>query len=223
MYFSNRASAGRTLAKQLLAYQNQQCIVLALSESSTVVAAQIALKLHASMALYMMKDIVLPNENDAAAALSSTGAFQYNSLYSAGEIEEIAGEYRNFIDEQRIKKNHELNVLLGDGGAIKKEMLRHHVVIVVADGIASGFILNMVAEFLRTVAIKKFVVATPVASVEAVDRMHTVADELVCLNVPENFMGVAHYYEENSTTTIEDALLIIKNISLSWSQPKTRR
>jgi putative phosphoribosyl transferase len=216
MYFPDRATAGKLLAERLSSYQNQPTIVIALSESSAVVAAQVALQLHASMALYMIKDIVLPNEIEALAALSSTGVFQYNSLFSAGQVEELASEYRGFIEEQRIQKNHEMNVLLGEAGTIRKDLLRHHVVILVADGLASGFALNMAGEFMRTVAIKKFVVATPVASVEATDRMHSIADELHCLYVPDNFMGVDHYYETTGKTTVEDALKIIKNISLSW-------
>jgi predicted phosphoribosyltransferase len=216
MYFTDRASAGRKLAELLQAYKSKNTVVIALSEGSTVVAAQVALQLHASMALYMIKDITLPNEIEAAAALSSSGIFQYNSLFSAGEVEEMASEYRSYFDEQRIQKNHELNLLLGDKGTIKKELLRHHTVIVVADGIASGFALSMVAEFLRTIAIERFVIATPIASVEAIDRMHILADELQCLSVPEHFMNVDHYYEENVKITVADAIKIISNISLLW-------
>jgi putative phosphoribosyl transferase len=216
MYFSDRASAGRLLAERLTMYENQNTVVIALSESSTVVAAQVALRIHASMALYMIKDINLPNEVEAAAALSSTGIFQYNTLFSAGQIEEMASEYRTYFDQERIRKNHEMNVLLGDTGTIKKELLRHHVVIVVADGLASGFTLSMVSEFLRSVAIKRFVIATPIASIEAIDHMHTAADELHCLSVPDNFMNVNHYYDQDGKTSIQDALKIIRNISLAW-------
>lgn len=218
MYFVDRAEAGRLLAERLGAYSKQPTVVLALSESSAVVAAQVAMRLHANMLLYMIQDINLPNEPDAAAAITSTGEFGYNTLLSAGEIEEMVGENRGYIEEQRIQKNHELNVLLGDGGVIKKEMLRHHVVIVVADGMSSGFALNMVSAFLKTIAIKKFVVATPVATVDAIDTMHIVADELHCLSIPNNFMGTDHYYEEENKVSVEDALKIIRNISLTWKQ-----
>lgn len=218
MYFIDRAEAGKKLAERLLEYSGQQTVVMALSESSAVVAAQVAIKLHASMVLYMIKDIRLPNEPEAAAAITSTGEFGYNSLLSAGEVEEIVGEYRGYIEEQRIQKNHELNVLLGDSGVIKKEMLRHHVVIVVADGLSSGFALNLVASFLKTIAIKRFVVATPLATIEAIDVMHIVADELHCLTIPNNFLGVDHYYEKENKVTVVDALKMIRNISLAWKQ-----
>lgn len=218
MYFIDRAEAGKKLAERLLAYRDQPTVVLAMSESSAIVAAQVAMRLHANMVLFMVKDIRLPNETDSAAAISSTGEFGYNTLLSAGEVEEISGEFRGFIEEQRIQKNHELNVLLGDGGVIKKDMLRHRVVIIVSDGLDSGFGLQMVANFLKTVAIKKVVVATPIASVNAIDLMHIVADELHCLSIPDNFMGTDHYYEQKNAVTVEDALKMIRNISLTWNQ-----
>ncbi len=218
MYFVDRAEAGKKLAERLLVYSGQPTVVLAMSESAAVVAAQVAMRLHASMVLFMVRDIRLPNEPDSAAAISSTGEFGYNTLLSTGQVEEIAGEYRGYIEEQRIQQNHELNVLLGDGGVIKKEMLRHHVVIVVSDGLSNGFGLQMVSNFLKTIAIKKFVVAAPIATVEAIDLMHTIADELHCLNIPDNFMGVDHYYEKKNNVTVEDALKMIRNISLAWQQ-----
>ncbi|CAN5435285.1 phosphoribosyltransferase [soil metagenome] len=218
LYFIDRADAGKQLAERLLKYENQNTVVVALSESSVVVAAQVAMRIHANMVLYMIKDIRLPNEPDAAAAVTSTGGFGYNTLFSAGQIDEIASEYRGYIEEQRIQQNHELNILLGNGGVIKKEMLRHHVVIVVSDGLGSAFSVNLVASFIKSINIKRFVVATPIATVDAIDVMHVVADELHCLSIPDNFMGVDHYYEKQSKVTVDEALKIIRNISLVWKQ-----
>lgn len=218
MYFTDRVEAGKQLAERLSTYRDKQTVVVALTESSAIVAAQVAIRLHASMVLYMIKDIRFPNEDTAIAGMSSAGGFQYNSLLSAGEVEEISSEYHGWMDEQRMQKNHELNVLLNDGGAIKKEMLRHHVVIVVADGVISTFAVDMVANFLKTIAIKRFVLATPLASVEAVDRMRVISDELHCLGVYANLVDIAHYYEKKTDIGVDDVLKIIRNISLSWSQ-----
>lgn len=218
MYFSDRVEAGKQLAERLLMYRDKQTVVLALNETSAIVAAQVAMKLHANMVLYMIKDIRFPNEEDVLAGMSSTGDFHYNSLLNAGEVEELASEYHGWLDEQRMQKNHELNVLLSDGGTIKKDMLRHHIVIVVADGVISTFALDMVANFLKTIAIKRFVIATPIANVEAVDRMRVLSDELHCLGVHANLVDINHYYDKNSEITVPEVLKIIRNISLSWEQ-----
>src|SRR5207253_7620036 len=125
----------------------------------------------------------------------STGNFAYNNMFSTGQLEELAADFRSYIEQKRIEKMHELNILVGKDGELHKEYLRHHIVILVSDGLINGFSLDIANDYLKSVALKKLVVATPLATVPAVDRMHLVADEISCLSVLPNFMGVDHYYE----------------------------
>jgi predicted phosphoribosyltransferase len=218
MYFKNRAEAGRKLATKLhKKYAAEHCVVLALSPGAIIIGAQISMKIHANLALLLTENIYLPGETEAIAGQSSAGTFTYNNMFSTGQLEELVSEYHGFLDEQRMQKNHYMNVVLGHGGEIKKELLRHRVVILVADGLANGFSLEVAAEFLKTVAIKRLVIATPTASVTAIDKMHLIGDELVCLSVPANYFGVDHYYEENTIPDIEGVQTIIRNITMSWS------
>ena len=218
MYYRNRAEAGRQIADKLSKYKSQNIVVLALDEGSSIVAAQVAMKLHANLMLYLIKNIYLPGENQALAGLSATGTYSTNDYFSAGELEEMSGEYHGYIDQKRMEANHDLHVLLGRDGEIDKSLLRHRIVIVVADGLASGFALQVCADFLKTVAVKKVVAVTPVASLAAVDRMHLIADELCCLSVTENFLGPDHYYDDNTIPEIDGVLKIMRNITLSWER-----
>lgn len=187
--------------------------------SSSIVAAQVAMKLHANMLIYVVKDINFPGGKDTLAELGTGDIFGYNSQFSTGEVDEYAMEYRTYIDQQRIEKSHELHMLLGADGEIDKKLLRHRTVLLVSDGLASPAPLDVVGNFLKTVAIKKLVIATPIASVSAVDRMHLVADDLCCLSTPDNFMSVDHYYEQNNVPDMDGILKIMRNISLNWEDP----
>lgn len=218
MYYKNRAEAGRQIADQLDKYKSQNLVVIALDEGSSVVAAQIAMKLHANLVLYLIKNIYLPGETEAIGGMSSTGTYSLNDYFSAGQLEDMTTEYHNYIDQRRMEANHELHLLLGRDGEISKQLLRHRVVIVVADGLATGFSLQICADFLKTVAIKKMVAVTPIASVQAVDRMHLISDEICCLAVTPNFMGPDHYYDDNTHPGIEGVLKIMRNISLNWER-----
>jgi predicted phosphoribosyltransferase len=60
------------------------------------------------------------------------------------------------------------------------------------------------------------VVATPLATVPAVDKMHMVADELHVLDVKQNFMGVDHYYDKNDVPSHEETVAKINQIILNW-------
>lgn len=219
MYFKDRVEAGRKLAAELEAYRKKNTVVIALSESSVVVAAQVAASLHATLLLYLVRDILLPGETEAVAAISSTGAFRYNDGLSAGQVAEISSEFRNFIEQEKFGRMHDMNILLGSEGEIDKKMLRHRNVILVADALPDGFSLAMVYEYLKTVSIKRIVVAAPVVGVAAIDRLHAVADELHVGGVTDNFLSIDHYYDDNDKPDLEQVKAIIRNISLAWESP----
>lgn len=218
MYFKNRAEAGQRLTPTLKRYAKQNVVVVALSEGGVIVGAQIAMAIHANMMMLLTENIYLPGEPDAVAAMSSTGSFAYNSMYSTGQLEELKAEYHSYIEQQRFEKMHRLNILVGKDGEIHKEYLRHHTVILVSDGLANGFSLDVAADFFKTVALNKMVIATPLASVPAVDRMHLLADEISCLSVVPNFMTLNHYYDDNTIPPLKDLMRVISSIALHWQR-----
>lgn len=217
MYFHNRAEAGRKLAAKLEKFKSQDVVIIALGAGASIIAAQIAMKLHSNMALYFVKDIVLPGETDAIAGMG-TDSFTYNDFFSPGELEELTMEYHQVIDQQRYEKFHDLNMVLGHDGAIKKELIRHRTVILVSDGLSNGFSLNVAADFFKKVAIKKLIIVSPFASVNAVDRMHLIGDEIVCLSIIDNYVNTNHYYDDNTIPDVEGALKIMRNIALNWER-----
>lgn len=216
MYFKNRAEAGKKLAAKLEGYANQNIIVVALGEAATVVAAQIALKLHATLTLLPVEQINLPGEPDPLAGVTSEDTFTYNTQFSEGQLEDFKGEFHNYIDQQRMEKIHKLNSLVGKGGEIDRGLLKNHVVILVSDGLSSPFALDVALDFLKPVKVKKLVIATPLASVAVVDRMHLTADEVHCLAVPENYISTEHHYDDNNFPSHEEAIKIIENNPLYW-------
>lgn len=216
MYFRNRAEAGRKIAEQLKGYRKDNVAIVSLSEGGVIIGAQVAMALHANLMLMLSENIYLPGEPEAVAALGSTGTFTYNNMLSAGQIEEFVNEFHGVIEAERLEKMHRLNILVGKDGEIHKEYLRNHTVILVSDGLANGFSLDMAAAFFKTVKLKKLIVATPLASVPAVDRMHLLGDEICCLSVIPNYMGTNHYYEDNTIPKLEDLFKVVKNIALHW-------
>jgi putative phosphoribosyl transferase len=218
MYFRNRAEAGRKLTTKLLNYKHENTVVMALSPGGVIVGAQIAMKIHANLMFLLTENIYLPGEHDALAAMSSVGSFTYNNLYTPGQLEEFMGEYHQFIEAQKIEKLHKLNVLMGHDGEIHKDYLRRHNVILVSDGLSNGFSLEVAAQFLNTVAIKRLIIVTPLASIGAVDKMHLIGDEIVCLSVVDNYINTEHYYDDNTIPPIADLLKVMRNIPLNWDR-----
>jgi putative phosphoribosyl transferase len=217
MYFESRAQAGQLLAAELAeTYRYEDCVVVALSDGAVQVGEQIAGALHCLLTMLLVEDIAVPGENQSFGGVSQNGSFTYNGMFSAGEIEEYTSEFHGYLDEQKREAFQRINRLLGDGGLIDNSMLRDRVVILVADGLDSGASLDVAIDFLKPIRVRRVIVATPLATISAVDKLHIVSDEIHVLDVKENFMGVNHYYEQNDIPSHEETIAKINEIVLNW-------
>lgn len=217
MYFESRADAGAKLAERLLEkYRYENCAVVALSDGAVLVGEQIAAALHCVLTMLLIEDIEVPGESMSFGGVSENGGFTYNGMFSVGEIEEYTSEFHGYLDEKKREAFQEINRLLGDGGLIDKSLLLDRTVILVADGIDNGASIDVAMDFLKPIRTQRIVVATPVASVPAVDKLHIAADEIHILDVKENFMGTNHYYTDNTIPSHEDTIAKINQIVLNW-------
>jgi putative phosphoribosyl transferase len=216
MYFHSRAEAGQKLAAELQHFRYENTAVVALSDGAAIVAEQIAMSLHCVLTMLLNENVHMPGEPSTLGTVTQGGQFVYNSALSAGEIDEYYSEFHGYIEDQKREKWSHLNHLLGQGGLIDPALLRDHVIILVSDGFKHGTSLDAAAEFFKHVKISKLVVATPIASVPAVDRMHIIADELHCLSVTENYIDTNHYYDVNEIPSHEEIAQRINNIVHNW-------
>ncbi len=217
MYFESRTQAGQLLAAELVdKYRYENCAVVALSDGGVQVGEQIASELHCILTMLLIEEIPVPGENINFGGVSQNGNFTYDSNFSEGEAEEYTGEFHGYLEEQKREAFQRMNRLLGEGGVIDNDMLRDHTVILVSDGLESTSSIDVAMDFLKPIRMNRLVIATPLATVPVVDRLHIVADELHILDVKENFMGVNHYYETNDVPSHEETIAKINQIILNW-------
>jgi len=218
MYFKSRADAGRQLAAKLDQYKSVNTTIIALSAGAVIVGAQIAMRLHSSLTMLLTEDIILPGEHDPLAVLASDNTFTYNSKFSTGELEMMQSEYLSVIEGQRLAKLRKLHTLLGHGGEIHRELLRRRTVILVSDGLNSGISLDLAHDFLKPVKVQRLIVVTPIASVHAVDKMHLIGDDILCLSVKENYLETNHYYDDNTIPPVDDLIKIVSMTPVHWDR-----
>lgn len=218
MYFKSRAEAGKLLADKLTHYRVENTAVLALSEGAALVGAEIAKRLHTNLLILQTENIFLPGELDAIAGQTAGNTLTYNNMFSPGQLEDYLSEFRQFIDAQRIEKFHKLNMMIGQSGEVKRDLIRHHVVIVVSDGVDNGFSLDIAADYLKQTAIQKLVAAVPVVNADAMDHLRLSTDELHLLTIADNYFGANHYYEENELPDFEGVQNIMRDIALKWQR-----
>ena len=217
MYYKDRGDAGNQLAERLVpTYRYEDCAVIALNDGAVLVAEPIAAQLHSVLTMLLIENIEIPGEGLTIGGLSQAGTFTYNGMLSAGEVEGYRQEFFGYFEEKKREAMGRINRLLGDGGLIDKDLLRDRNIILVSDGFADAASLDVALDFLKPIRTKRLIIATPTASIPAVDRLHLFADELVVLDVKANFMGVDHYYDENTIPSHEETVKKINDIILNW-------
>lgn len=217
MYYKSRHQAGQLLASKLVdKYRYENCAVVALSDGGVIVGAEIASRLHCVLTMLLTEEVKLPGETKPIAVVNQDGGFTYNNLFSTGQLEGFTADYHNYLEQEKMQKFHAINRLLGDGGLIRRDLLYGRNVILVSDGLNSGISLDAASDFLKPIKIDRLIVATPLATVAAVDRMHILADEIQCLSVVENYMNTNHYYDDNKMPNRDLIIKTIETIVLNW-------
>jgi putative phosphoribosyl transferase len=217
MYFASRMQAGRMLAAQLaIKYRYEDCAVVCLNDGGVMVGSQIAIELHAIMTMLLTAEINLPMEPEAIGGISQDGSFSYNKFYYPGELDELTAEYYQYIEGEKLSKLQDMQRLIGDGGLIRRDLLKGRNIIIVSDGLQSSFTLDIAIQYLKPVAIKKVIVASPLASLKTVDRMHILADEIYCLSVVEDYISTDHYYDTQDVPSHDKVIETLEKIIFEW-------
>jgi putative phosphoribosyl transferase len=196
--FQNRSHAGKLLAAKLRQYQNVPGVLLAVPRGGVPVAYEVAKELHLPLEVILVKKLGHPsNKEYAIGAVGLTESFVMphegvTDYYIQTQSEKI----RSRLQEMKEK-------FMGDH---EPEDLHGKTVIVIDDGIATGNTLIATLRILKKSEPGKIIVATPVVSKTAAEKIKKEADELVAVLVPETFYGVGLFY--NDFTQVSDQQVI---------------
>jgi putative phosphoribosyl transferase len=211
MYFRDRMQAGEMLAAELGRYVFEPTVILTLSAGGTLVGAPIAKQLKASMSLLLTEPIKLPGVVEQVVGLiDQRGHFTYDEFIAAGHLEEYLIEMRSVIEEEKMQKLYKMARVLQGDDIVEPKMFRDKHVIIISDGLKSGVSFDAAVNFLKPIKTGRIIAAVPLVSVSAVDRLHTLCDEIHVLSVVANYLDTDHYYEDNSRT---DAQMVLKAIN----------
>ncbi len=217
MYFESRYEAGEQLAEVLFEhYRYEDCAVVALSDGGVLVGEPIARKLHSLLMMLVTETIEIPGERLNFGSVSQNGNFTYDSNLSSFEIDEYTNEFSGYLQEEKRKAFQKINRIVGDGGTMDINLLVNRNIILVSDGFDRNVSLEAALDFIKPAKIKKIIFATPVASVDVVNRLHILVDEMHILDVKPNYMGTDHYYDDNQIPSHEATIEKINQNVINW-------
>jgi len=174
--FENRHDAGRQLAEKLSEYKRQPIIVLAIPNGGVPVALEVALALEADLALVISRKIPLPLSPEGGfGAVTDDGTIILNE-----EVVKRTGLTPQQISYQvsKVRADIKQRSLLYQGNQ-PLPRVNDKTVIIIDDGLASGFTMMAAVQSLRRRRPKEIVAATPVAPALAVKQLEKVADKVV--------------------------------------------
>jgi putative phosphoribosyl transferase len=197
--YADRADAGRALATALESHRGAKgTIVLGLPRGGVPVAYEVAAGLDLPLDVLVVRKLGLPWQPELAmGAIASGGALVRNE-----EVMRYLGDRADAFEAVREQEQRELERRERDYRGDRAPLdVSGRTGILVDDGLATGATMEAAVRALQALGARRVVVAVPVASPEARDRIAAVADEVVCLAAPMFFSAVGQWYRDFGQTS----------------------
>jgi len=207
MIFLDRKSAGLKLAQRLNYLKNKNAVVLGLPRGGVPVAFEVAQEINAPLDVIVVRKLGVPFQpelamgavgeggviirNDQVIKMASITADQFAKV-QAREDQEVVNRARRF------REGRSPVSLVG------------RLAIVVDDGIATGSTARAACDVVRALGAEKVILAVPVGSQEAVSALSEKADEVIALEIPDNFFAVGEWYEDFTPVSDEDVIQLLR-------------
>lgn len=203
-HFRDRHHAGHDLGKALRDYEAaKDTLILALPRGGVPIGNEVAKVLHLPLDVLLVRKLGVPGYEEIAMGAISTGGVKvlnddviarFNVSHTKFE-EVLAFEEIELVRRNKLyrKGRPPLDV---EGKTI----------ILVDDGLATGATMMAAVKALREIEAGRIVVACPVGAPSTVVKLNALADEVVCLHMPEPFHGVGQWYLEFPQTSDQEVL-----------------
>lgn len=193
--FKDRREAAASLVARLNHLRGEDTVVLGLPRGGVPVAAEVADALGLPLDLVVVRKVGLPGQPELAMGAVGEGGTRVinervirSAYIDSDEFEQAVHEQEGVVAEraERLRAGRARLPLAG------------RTALIVDDGVATGSTMRAACLVVRDQGADRIVVATPIASVDALASLRSVADEIVCLETPHPFMAVGNWYADFS-------------------------
>ena len=215
--FENRYDAGHKLAEKLQPYAGKSVIVLGIPNGGAAVALSVALGLNAELDLIISRKIPLPLSPEGGfGSVTDDGTMILNE-----EIVQKAGLTRQQINYQvgqvRVDIRHRSLLYHSDRRPLA---IGGRTVIIVDDGLASGYTMRAAIESIRNRKPEKIVAAVPVGPEHIIEEVGRIADSVVtCAVGKEKVFYLSDYYRYWQDITDTEVLHCLKEWRMRHNRP----
>ena len=211
MRFRDRVDAGQRLARRLTSFANRHdIVVLALPRGGVPVAFEVARELTAPVDVFLVRKLGVPGHPELAMGAIASGGVRVLSEDLIAEL----GIPRVAVEQVAVRERLELErrerLYRGDR---RLPMLRGRTVILIDDGLATGSTMEAAIAAVKQYQPARVVVASPVGAPETCRRLRALADDVICLETPDQFQAVGLWYERFDQTSDEEVIDLLRRAS----------
>jgi len=190
--FPDRAEAGRLLAAELVRHRlPAKVAVLALPRGGVPVGWEVAKALHAPLDVVVVRKLGVPWQPELAMGAIAGSSAQVLNEELIAELRVSRQEISAAVRKERAEVERREKLYRAGRPAPN---LSGRTVLLVDDGLATGSTMLVAARHVRAFNPAKTIIAVPVGSTEACDRLRREADDLICLATPHPFMAVGEWF-----------------------------
>lgn len=212
--FKDRSDAARQLAQRLQAYKGQNPLILAIPRGAVPMGQILASQLQGQLDLVLVHKLCSPFHPEVAiGAIDETGR-----AWLSGHASNL-GATATYVQAEQARQLKVLRARRQRYTAIQEAIpCQGRLVIVVDDGLATGSTMMAALSTIRQQAPAKLVCALPVASREALENIRPLADEVVCLSVPDDFQAVGQFYQHFAQVQDEEVVALLQQTQRAPAQ-----
>ncbi len=206
--FRDRSHAGKILADMLKPHCDPKNIVMAIPAGGIPVGYVVADMLKLPLDVAVVSKITLPWNTEAGyGAVAFDGTVRLNQAL----LQRLSLKKEDIQKGIKETTNKVSSRVLGLRGSCPFPNLKGRGVILVDDGVASGFTMKVAIEALRKAGAEHVTVAIPTAHAESAESVLKTADDMFCPNLRSGLQfAVASAYEKWSDVEEEEVIHILE-------------
>lgn len=217
MIFRNRSHAGRALGQALSRYAGRSdVVVLALPRGGVPVAFEVAQALHAPLDVFLVRKLGLPGYEEYAMGAVASGGVRVLDQTLIREAGISPAVLQRVVEQEERELLRRERAYRGDRPPLE---LTGRTVILVDDGLATGYSMRAAVSAARQTGARWIVVAVPVGPPDRLRDIGRLVDAVVCLASPEPFLAVGRFYESFDQTTDEEVVDLLARARLFVPEP----
>lgn len=204
--FTDRHDAGRRLAARLADLRDENPVVVGIPRGGIPVAVEVARALEAPLDIVVVRKVGAPeNPEYAIGALAEDDVSVIDQ-----EAVRALGLSAAELDAVLARAQRELAERLARYEATRRRLaVAGRTVLLVDDGLATGRSAQAAARSLRKRGASRVILAVPVAAPQSARSSREWADDVVCVETPENMWAIGFWYEDFSPTSDEEVTALL--------------